>query len=255
MCSIYYVEIYNIGENTTMKTKSKILGLIILLVMFLTLSESLLANFQIEQYNIIPGVSRSGGIGRDPSLIKIDITDIFDFDKMQFQMPPKKVNEIIETSALVNELQVETLVPTYEFESPALREKLRYYWYTTPMEISEEDYELLCNVVDLEIGGEPRESQMLVTTTIRNAIESGLFGSTVKDIIYRPGFYEVMDWLWKANPSETTREVVTDVFHNGIMACDKSVIYFRLWYYHQWNGCYPAFQDGNVCYSYSSFID
>ena len=150
-------------------------------------------------------------------------------------------------------------IPSVYYET-YLREDLRYYWYTTPFELTDDEYEMLCNVVSLESGGEPEETQMVIATTIRNSIESGLFGDKVFDIIYRPGFYEVMGWIWEANPSDTTRNVVDKVFRQGIMACDKSVLYFQLNTYHQWSTCYPAFMLNTVgrvnviCFSYSTLV-
>lgn len=124
--------------------------------------------------------------------------------------------------------------------------------------LTDDEYDLICKVVDLEAGGEGEDLQRTVTECILNRILCGHWGKTVNDVIWAvddKGIYqfEVCYWLWKADPSELTKRIVKDVFENG-SSIPARVMFFRKDYYHSNIWANDEFRIGCVCFSSSKWI-
>ena len=120
--------------------------------------------------------------------------------------------------------------------------------------LTDEEYELVCAVVDLEAGGEGEELQRAVTECILNRLDSGIWGETISEVIYAKNQFSVVPYLHKANPSELTKSVVKDVFENGV-SIPKRVMFFRTNYYHSNTWARDEFQIDNVYFSSSKWIE
>ena len=120
--------------------------------------------------------------------------------------------------------------------------------------LTDEEYELVCAVVDLEAGGEGEELQRAVTECILNRLDSGIWGKTISEVIYAKNQFSVVPYLHKANPSELTKSVVKDVFENGV-SIPKRVMFFRTNHYHSNTWARDEMQIGNVFFSSSKWIE
>ena len=120
--------------------------------------------------------------------------------------------------------------------------------------LTDEEYELVCAVVDLEAGGEGEELQRAVTECILNRLDSGIWGETISEVIYAKNQFSVVPYLHKANPSELTKSVVKDVFENGV-SIPKRVMFFRTNHYHSNTWARDEMQIGNVFFSSSKWIE
>ncbi|MBO5424855.1 MAG: cell wall hydrolase [Lachnospiraceae bacterium] len=77
------------------------------------------------------------------------------------------VEEPVETVPTDNQVSVETT-------------------YRTPITLTPEEINLIASIVTLECGYEPYEGQLAVANVILNRLESGIWGSTVSEVIYAP---------------------------------------------------------------------
>lgn len=120
--------------------------------------------------------------------------------------------------------------------------------------LTDEEYELVCAVVDLEAGGESEELQRAVTECILNRLDSGIWGKTISEVIYAKNQFSVVPYLHKANPSELTKRVVKEVFEDG-STLPKRVMFFRTNFYHSNTWARDEMQIGNVFFSSSKWIE
>jgi spore germination cell wall hydrolase CwlJ-like protein len=58
--------------------------------------------------------------------------------------------------------------------------------------LSESDIDLMATVLTLECGGESYEGQLAVANVILNRLQSGVYGSTVSDVVYSPNQFSVV---------------------------------------------------------------
>ncbi len=58
--------------------------------------------------------------------------------------------------------------------------------YRAPITLTAEEINLVASIVTLECGYEPYEGQLAVANVILNRLQSGIWGSTVSDVIYAP---------------------------------------------------------------------
>lgn len=58
--------------------------------------------------------------------------------------------------------------------------------YRTPITLTPEEINLIASIVTLECGYEPYEGQLAVANVILNRLDSGIWGSTVSEVIYAP---------------------------------------------------------------------
>lgn len=83
--------------------------------------------------------------------------------------------------------------------------------------LSEEDYEILCRIVEAEAGTEDEKGRMLVARVVLNRVESSRFPDTVKGVVFQKEggicqFSPVADGrYYNVSVSEDTREAVQKV--------------------------------------------
>lgn len=119
--------------------------------------------------------------------------------------------------------------------------------------LTDDDFDLVCRLVDREVGGESEEVQRGVTGCVLNRCVSGLWGD-VKGVVYADGQFEVVPDLPNAEPSELTREIVCDVFANGT-DIPARVMFFRKDFYHSSAWAVDEFAIGCVYFSSSKWLE
>lgn len=119
---------------------------------------------------------------------------------------------------------------------------------------SEDELEILVRVIYLEAGAESDLCIRCVTDVAFNQLQSGLFGDTLTAVLYRPGNYdETVYRIWTIEPSERVREIVMDVYQNGI-SLPASIVYYRNCYFHTFRYSIPEFSIDNVYFSSSWWL-
>lgn len=131
----------------------------------------------------------------------------------------------------------------------AAEESADVVYYGDPVDLTDDEFDLLCRVLCLEDGGESEYSQKCVASAIYNRLISGLWGSSISDVLYAANQFEVMPYVATANPSELTISVVREVFLDGRSVLPARVMYFRTDYYFGW--ARPELTVGNVYFSSS----
>ena len=129
----------------------------------------------------------------------------------------------IELLAFLMLVFINTHVPVYEvheesiepipIELTCVEEPTSYY------DLTEEERQVVENIVMGEAGSEPYEGQMLVAQCILNACErDNLLPSDVRiEYKYRG---------WNENPNDSVKLAVKEVFDNGVKAIDEPILYF-----------------------------
>lgn len=85
---------------------------------------------------------------------------------------------------------------------------------TERMDITKEDYEVLCRIVEAEAGGEDEEGKLLVANVVLNRVKTAAFPDTVKDVVFQrengtSQFSPVSDGrYYTVNVSEETENAV-----------------------------------------------
>lgn len=121
--------------------------------------------------------------------------------------------------------------------------RLTYVWKFT-----DEEMQLFQRMVYAESGNQDEKTQKIVASVILNRISSELFPSTLEEVCYQKGQFEVVsngDYLNKT-PSENTIRIVEEVCKNGI-STDSDILFFRNYYYHE--GYTDAFVSGVLYFS------
>ena len=141
-----------------------------------------------------------------------------------------------------------------------------------------EEWELeeLARLTYLEAGAQNYECQRAVCEVVFNQLQYGSWGATLHDVIFSSGNYEPAwripcpepnAYIWYQYYDEngvlqnaylyydeaiiaSIRQMVHDVYHNGIRIPQR-VMFFRAWYYHQWEGAIPEFEIDGVYFSSS----
>lgn len=117
-----------------------------------------------------------------------------------------------------------------------------------------EEWELeeLARLAYLEAGADWMSDDCIraVVEVVFNQLQYGAWGSTLHDVIYSPGNYEPAWNIPYTEPSARCREIVYQVYHEGIRIPAR-VMFFRAWYYHQWEGAIPEFEIDGVYFSSS----
>lgn len=127
--------------------------------------------------------------------------------------------------------------------------------FSPVLQVSNDDIDLVAKIVYLEAGGEGADLQRAVTEVIYNRVLSGIWGDSVSEVIYATNDYgwefSTVPDLYKAEPTDTTYEIVRDVFQKG-STIPLRIMYFRLNHYHQW--AVDEFQIDNVYFSSSPWF-
>lgn len=85
------------------------------------------------------------------------------------------------------------------------------------LQISEEDFEILCKITSAERGGGTQQQQEYVVSVLLNRVLSSRFPNTVRGVVFAPGqFQPIRNGAYdRAIPSETTKAAVRSVISNG----------------------------------------
>ena len=134
-----------------------------------------------------------------------------------------------------------------------------WYYYTHTIEtqlrasdeLTEDELEELIRVVYLEAGAESDYCIRCVTDVAFNQLHSGLFGSTMTEVLHRPGNYdETIYRIWTIEPTQRVRDIVMDVYLNGV-SLPARIMFYRNNYYHDLSWAIPEFNTDNVFFSSS----
>ena len=123
--------------------------------------------------------------------------------------------------------------------------------------LTEDEINLCMEITYHEAGAEPVELQKAIMEVLINRLESGVWGSTMTDVIFAKtpqGEYEFDTvYLIGTQPiPNKTRDVVWDVLLNGT-SIHPRVMFFRTDHYHMWDGAVNEFRIGNVYFSSSKW--
>lgn len=123
-----------------------------------------------------------------------------------------------------------------------------YYGNAYPWE-----YDMLCRIVELEAGGESEECRAAVTAVILNRMQSGIWGSTLADVLTADEF-DTVPFADDAVVQESTTAVVAHVWENGSVV-PADVMFFRDTYYHTFSGAVDRFSVGAMYFSSSVWCE
>lgn len=123
-----------------------------------------------------------------------------------------------------------------------------YYGNAYPWE-----YDLMCRVVELEAGGESEECRAAVTAVICNRLASGIWGSSLAEVLTADQF-ETVPYADTAVVQESTADVVAEVWENG-SAVPADVLFFRDTHYHTFYGAVDKFAVGAMYFSGSIWCE
>jgi len=120
------------------------------------------------------------------------------------------------------------------------------------VECTDEELEELARLAFLEAGSDwiSDDCVRAVIEVVFNQLNYGQWGITLHEVIYSPGNYEPAYAIPYTEPTERCREIVRDVYENGI-ALPSRVMFFRAWHYHEWAGAVPEFEIDGVYFSSS----
>lgn len=89
---------------------------------------------------------------------------------------------------------------------------------------SEEDVELLAKLIWHEGNAQPRDGKIAIGEVVVNRIESDLYPSTVKDVIYQPGQFSHSRGIAAAEPDAETLEIADEVLNHDLRVLDNPAI-------------------------------
>lgn len=92
--------------------------------------------------------------------------------------------------------------------------------------ITDEEYDLLARTVSAEAGGETLECQIAVAEVILNRVDSTRFPNSIREVIYAPGQFEVVDkGMLNRTPSAKTYQAVNQALQQRTIP--SNVLYFN----------------------------
>ena len=122
---------------------------------------------------------------------------------------------------------------------------------------TEEELEELARLAYLEAGADWISDDCIraVVEVVFNQLAYGAWGNTLHDVInfvHPDGTrnYEPAAKIPYTEPSARCREIVRDMYENGIRIPAR-VMFFRAWYYHAWDGAVAEFEIDGVYFSSS----
>ena len=124
------------------------------------------------------------------------------------------------------------------------------------VECTDEELEELARLAFLEAGSDWISDDCIraVIEVVFNQLNYGQWGDSLHEVIYSAGNYEPAYNIPYTEPTERCREIVRDVYENGI-ALPSRVMFFRAYYYHQWLGAVPEFEIDGVYFSSSYWCE
>lgn len=120
------------------------------------------------------------------------------------------------------------------------------------VECADWELEELAKLAFLEAGSDWISDDCIraVVEVVFNQLNYGRWGNSLHDVIFSYGNYEPAYNIPYTEPTERCREIVMDVYQNGI-SIPPRVMFFRAWYYHQWDGAVAEFNIDGVYFSSS----
>lgn len=124
------------------------------------------------------------------------------------------------------------------------------------VECTDDELEELARLAFLEAGSDWISDDCIraVVEVVFNQLNYGQWGNSLHEVIYSTGNYEPAYNIPYTEPTERCREIVKDVYENGI-ALPSRVMFFRAYYYHQWLGAVPEFEIDGVYFSSSYWCE
>lgn len=150
--------------------------------------------------------------------------------RLQEQAELEKSKEKLEQYEKKQAEVIEQLKQNVERDRLAREEALRqqneeidYSQYYTETSLNQEEYDMICAVVQAEAGGGTLEFREYVAGVIFNRLHSPYYPSTVYDVLHAPGqFTTISNYYDNTYPvDDTTREAVSRIF-DGV---DLQVLY------------------------------
>lgn len=114
-------------------------------------------------------------------------------------------------------------------------------------QITMEEFDLMAACVMAESGGEDFETQYWVAETILNRRKSPLFPDTIKEVIFEPRQFAVVDegTIWTVTPTDSVYEAVQSALEEDNVP--KEILYFTSEGYLK--GTVPYRKVGNMYFS------
>ena len=117
--------------------------------------------------------------------------------------------------------------------------------------ITSTEREMLARLVYREANTESLECQMAIVSVVINRWQHGMWGDTLKDVIYYPYQFTPANLIYKTTPTEANYTAVDLVLQNGC-TIPSYVLYFRANYGFSgiWDGYVEYRQIDNTCFGY-----
>jgi hypothetical protein len=150
--------------------------------------------------------------------------------------------EIIVEKEVVVEIEKEVIVETEKIIEVEIEP-------TYAHNVTSEEREMLARLLYREGNTESTECQRAIVSVIINRWLSGLWGSTLQEVVYAQNQFTPASMIPCTTPNEANYEVVDYVLKNGV-TIPEYVMYFRLDYHFSWAG-YSAYKKlDNTCFGY-----
>lgn len=93
---------------------------------------------------------------------------------------------------------------------------------------TEEEVDMICAVVEREVGGLSAQSKQIVTSVIINRVKSSAFPNTVYDVLHQPNqFNTIKNYYTNERPVQvSTRIAVTYALKSGIDCADGAMYFY-----------------------------
>lgn len=157
----------------------------------------------------------------------------FNYKNMKSLQHLENVNkqQQLTISTLVNMLNARN--EDIKIEDTKIEEKKLAYNLTT------EERELLAQLLYHEARGESLECQKAVVSVVLNRMKSGIWGDTLKEVIYAKNQFEPVSrgLLPNTKPLKKQYEAIDYVLENGT-TIPEDVLYFRANHYFEWGTAY-----------------
>ena len=121
--------------------------------------------------------------------------------------------------------------------------------HTYKYNITSAEREMLARLVYLEANTESLECQMAIVSVVINRWQDGMWGDTLKDVVYYPHQFTPANLINKTTPTELNYTAVDLVLQNGC-TMPPHVMYFRADHHFKWQGYKPYTQIDYVCFGY-----
>lgn len=130
-----------------------------------------------------------------------------------------------------------------EKETVVVNAEQSYFCEWMGIEISQEEFELLCRTTFCEAENQDFETQKMVCLTILNRLKSNRFPDTIHDVVYSRNAYEVTTWA-DFESKEWTEQVESAV----LSALEENnhpedMFYFRTEHFHTFGENYIKSDD------------